>query len=367
MRILITGNLGYVGPVVARHLRSVDPGAFLAGLDTGYFGHCVNAWDAAPERFVDVQYYADVRSLQDFMLAGFEAVVHLAGVSNDPVGNRFQQATVEINHQATVRLARQAKRLGVGSFVFASSCSVYGAAQDEARAEGSRLDPLTAYARSKVEAEKDLEPLADEGFRVTCLRFSTACGMSDRLRLDLVLNDFVAAAVASDRISILSDGTPWRPLIDVKDMARAVEWAIGREAGSGGAFLAVNVGRSDWNYQVRDLAQAVAAQMPGVEVSVNRNAEPDKRSYRVNFELFRRLAPLHQPRCALEATIRELRDGLADIGFNDADFRNSQFIRLKALDRLRLKGLLDDELRWADGGNTAIRRPADDHLEGGNR
>ncbi len=349
MKTLITGNMGYVGPVVARHLRRVDPGCLLAGLDAGYFGNCVNAWDAVPERFVNIQHYADIRFVQDYMLEGIEAVVHLAGISNDPVGNRFKDATSEINHLATVQLARQAKRLGISSFVFASSCSVYGAAQDEARVEGSRLDPLTAYARSKLEAERDLEPLADEGFRITCLRFSTACGMSERLRLDLVLNDFVAAAIVSGRVTVLSDGTPWRPLIDVKDMARAVEWAIGRKADCGGPFLTVNVGRSDWNYRVRELAEAVALQVPGAEVSINRNAQPDNRSYRVDFKLFRQLAPLHQPRSDLATTIRELTAGLQAIGFRDADFRNSQFIRLRALDRLRSKGLLNEKLWWVDG------------------
>ncbi len=351
MKTLITGNMGYIGPVVARHLRREDPGCFLAGLDAGYFGNCVNAWDAVPERFVNLQHYADIRQVQDDMLEGIEAVVHLAGISNDPAGERFRDATSEINHLATVRLARQAKRLGAGSFVFASSCSVYGSAQDEARVESSRLDPLTAYARSKLEAERDLEPLADEGFRITCLRFSTACGMSERLRLDLVLNDFVAAAVGSGQIRVLSDGTPWRPLIDVKDMARAVEWAIGRKADCGGPFLTVNVGRNDWNYQVRELAEAVASQLPGVGVSINRNAEPDKRSYRVNFELFRRLAPAHQPCSELAATIRELIDGLRAMNFGDAGFRNSQFIRLTALDRLRSKGLLNERLRWASGND----------------
>ena len=157
-----------------------------------------------------------------------DAIVHLAGVSNDPIGNTFEDVTLAINHRATVELAGRAKAAGVGAFVFASSCSIYGQADDAPRVEESELGPLTAYARSKALAERDLAPLADDRFRVTCLRFATACGMSDRLRLDLVLNDFVASAIATGRIDIMSDGTPWRPLIHVADMARAIDWAIDR-------------------------------------------------------------------------------------------------------------------------------------------
>ena len=348
MRILITGNMGYVGPVVTRHLRAADSGHVLAGLDTGYYGTCLSAGADLPERHLAVQHYADVRRVPDEALEGVEAIVHLAGISNDPIGTQFEAATFQINHAATVRLAQQARRHGVRSFVFASSCSIYGAAGQGACTETSALNPLTAYAQSKVRAERDLQPLADERFTITCLRFSTACGMSDRLRLDLVLNDFVAAAVASGRIAILSDGTPWRPLINVKDMARAIEWAAQRPAESGGPFLAVNVGRNDWNYQVKDLASAVAAAFPGVEVSINRNAQPDKRSYRVSFDLFERLAPSSGPRCDLAGTIQELKEGMESMGFADPDFRNSQFIRLRALSRLRERGLLDGELNWIE-------------------
>jgi nucleoside-diphosphate-sugar epimerase len=225
---------------------------------------------------------------------------------------------------------------------------VYGSAADGMRAEGSDLDPLTAYAKSKVMSERDLAALADDGFTVTCLRFATACGWSDRLRLDLVLNDFVAGAIASGRISILSDGTPWRPLIHVRDMARAIDWAVDREAADGGAFLAVNAGRDDWNHQVRDLADAVARAVPGVEVTVRPDAPPDKRSYRVSFERFRALAPDHQPVVELDEAIAELRDGLVRMGFGDADFRSSELMRLNTLRRLREEGVLNPELEWTD-------------------
>ena len=171
--------------------------------------------------------------------------------------------------------------------------------------------------------------------------------MSDRLRLDLVLNDFVANAVAAKKILILSDGSPWRPLINVKDMARAIEWAIQRDPDNGGSFLAVNIGSSEWNYQVKDLAEAVADIIPGVDISINKNAQPDKRSYKVNFDLFKSLAPKHQPQYDLVATIKELKEGLEGMNFNDPNFHNSRFIRLKVLSDLRERGLLDEQLKWS--------------------
>jgi nucleoside-diphosphate-sugar epimerase len=282
------------------------------------------------------------------VLEGIDAVVHLAAISNDPMGKTFENVTLDVNYRASVALAQKAKAKGVKAFVFASSCSMYGAGGNSAKTEKSELNPLTAYARSKVFTEKELEPLVDSNFKVTCLRFSTACGMSERLRLDLVLNDFVAGAVASKQINILSDGTPWRPLINVKDMARAIEWAIIRENDAGGLFLAVNIGSDEWNYQVKDLAEAVAKVMPDVDVSINKNAEPDKRSYRVDFNLYKVLAPNHQPQVDLIDSIGELKQGLESMEFKNANFRNSHFMRLKVLTGLREKRLLSDTLEWTN-------------------
>jgi nucleoside-diphosphate-sugar epimerase len=346
MRFLITGNMGYIGPCVVGHLRDTNPGAELIGLDTGYFANCLTNEKMMPECKVDIQYFADVRQLPADLFKDVDAVVHLAAISNDPMGKHFENVTFEINHRASINLARRAKESGVTNFVFASSCSMYGAAENNARNESSVLNPLTAYAKSKVYTERDLQPLADDGFKVTSLRFSTACGMSDRLRLDLVLNDFVAGAVASGRITILSDGTPWRPLIHVRDMARAIEWAISRDGADGGNFLAVNVGCNEWNFQVKDLADSVTKVLPGIEVSINKDAEPDNRSYRVDFSKFKKLAPNHQPKIDLLSAIEELRDGLQGMGFTDENFRNSQFIRLKVLTRLRETHLLTESLEW---------------------
>lgn len=347
MKILITGNMGYVGPVVVAHLRSAFPDATLVGADTGFFAHCLTTTAYLPERLLSEQLFVDARRLRAEQLEGVDAVIHLAAISNDPMGKAYEAVTDEINHQVSVRLAAMAREAGVGRFVFASSCSVYGFAEGDARSEQSELNPLTAYARSKIDAEKGLAELAADDFVVTCLRFPTACGMSPRLRLDLVLNDFVASAVSTGVIRILSDGTPWRPLIDVKDMARAMEWACIRQPEAGGVNLSVNVGRNEWNYQVLDLANAVKAQMPGVEVEVNPDAPADKRSYRVDFSRYASLAPEHLPAVALERSIAELRSGLEAIGFRDSNFRESQQIRLAVLAQHKKLGLLSDELEWS--------------------
>ena len=209
------------------------------------------------------------------------------------------------------------------------------------------MNPLTAYAKSKVFTEADLSSLADELFKVTCLRFATACGMSDRLRLDLVLNDFVASAIACRQINILSDGTPWRPLIHIKDMARAIDWGVRRQSSEGGEFLVVNVGRNEWNFRVKDLAEAVAKVIPNVVISVNQNAPPDKRSYRVSFDEFTKLATWFLPVVDLTNAIEELKDGLEALQFRDVNFRSSRFIRLNMLKDLKDKGLLTDKLEWA--------------------
>lgn len=346
MKIMIAGNLGYIGPGVVEHFRSVFPAAKLVGFDIGYFAHCLSNANYLPEVKLDRQVFGDIRQFPEELLSGVDAVVDMAAISNDPMGKQFEEVTMEVNHRAAVQLAEMCKRRGVKNFVYASSCSMYGAASEYPKKETDELNPLTAYARSKVAAEKDLQSLAGDDFTVTCLRFATACGFTSRLRLDLVLNDFVAGALVNREIDILSDGTPWRPMINTKDMARAFEWAVLRSPEQGGNFLAVNTGSNEWNNQIKPLAEAVAQQIPGASVSVNPDAPPDKRSYRVNFDLFKELAPNHQPQWNLEETIRDLKDNLAAMEFNDSGFRESQFIRLKVLARLCRCGLLNDNLEW---------------------
>jgi UDP-glucose 4-epimerase len=347
MKILITGNLGYVGPVVARHLRRAHPQARLVGYDSAFFAVALSGALVLPERTLDEQHYGDVREIPSALLEGVDAVVHLAAVSNDPMGNKFEKVTEDVNYRASVDVGRKAEKAGVSHFVFASSCSVYGFAPGAARQESDPLNPQTAYARSKVNTEKGLAEIAGGRMVITCLRFATACGMSDRLRLDLVLNDFVACALAMGEISVLSDGSPWRPLIDVRDMARAIDWGITRGAGAGGQFVAVNVGTDDRNYQVRDLANAVSEAVPGTAVSINKATLPDTRSYKVDFSLFASLAPAHQPQVTLRQSIDMLSDGLRRMGFADPDFRNSSFIRLKVLEAHIAAGRLTPDLRWS--------------------
>jgi nucleoside-diphosphate-sugar epimerase len=294
-----------------------------------------------------MQYFGDVRHFPGNLLTDVDAVVHLAAISNDPIGNKFEKATFDINYRASIELAKKAKEAGVKSFVYASSCSMYGSAADGPRDEKSPQNPLTTYAKSKVYAERDLEKIADKSFKITSLRFSTACGMSERLRLDLVLNDFLAGAVTSKKITVLSDGTPWRPLINIKDIARAIDWAIKRDL-DGREFLAVNIGCSEWNYQVKDLAEAVAQIIPDLDISINKNAQPDKRSYRVSFDLFKKLAPDFQPTVDLISTIKELKSGLEAMKFNDINFRNSHLMRLNVLNDLMDKNLLTEKLEWSN-------------------
>ena len=342
MKILIIGNLGYIGPMVAKHFRATHPASYIAGYDIGYFIQNYTANGVVGDTLLDKQYFGDVRNFNADILKSFDAVIYLAAISNDPMGNAFEQPTLDINFNAAVDIAKKAKQQGVKHFVFASSCSVYGFADTAPRTETSDVNPLTAYAKSKVFAEEGLAPLADENFQITCLRFATACGYSDRLRLDLVLNDFVASAIADKKITILSDGTPWRPLIHVKDMARAMDWAIQRT--EGGYFLIINTGSNNWNYQVKQLAEAVQKLFADVEVSINTNAAPDKRSYKVSFDKYEQLAPGHQPQINLEKAVEDLKNGLQSMQFSDANFRQSKLIRLKMIQQLMDNAIIDNNL-----------------------
>ena len=352
MRILVTGNMGYVGPAVVRHFREQYPSATIDGFDNGYFAHCLTGVVELPERKLDSQSYGDVRDLDENVLKDYDVVVHLAAVSNDPMGSRFAAVTRAINQDTSARIGRAAAAAGVRNFVFASSCSVYGVAEGGPRREGDPLNPVTDYAASKIGTETELEAI-DGDMVVTCLRFATACGMSDRLRLDLVLNDFVACALATGEITVLSDGTPWRPLIDTADMARAIDWGATRTAANGGRFLVVNAGIDTANYQVRDLANAVAAAVPGTTVNINTDAPADSRSYQVDFSKFVALAPHHLPQVTLAQSIDELVTGLRRMGFADPDFRSSPLIRLRILQDHIASGRLSESLRWLEPSDAA--------------
>ena len=331
-KILIVGNMGYIGSVLIEYLKNRYAGHYLGGFDCGVFSHCLTTRGQIPEHLIDVQHFGDVREFPEHILSGYGSIIYLAAISNDSMAREFEALTDQINRKACIAIAGMAKRNGVHHFTLASSCSVYGAGGNKPRAENDSINPLTDYARSKISAEKGLAPLADSNFIITCLRFATACGMSPRLRLDLVLNDFVANAIVFKKIHILSDGSPLRPLIDVHDMSRAFDWSCGRTEQNGGRFLVVNTGSNKWNYQIKDLAiETKKIFGDKVEVEINQNAESDKRSYSVNFDLFRSLAPDYYPQLSLPESIGHLQKGLRRIEFNDHNFRGSNLIRLVVL------------------------------------
>jgi nucleoside-diphosphate-sugar epimerase len=346
MKILITGNMGYVGSVLVKHLKQNRNNVEIIGYDTAYFAHCLTNADYLPEKNVSKQYFGDLRNIDEEILKNIDAVVHLAAISNDPIGNEFSEVTDIINYRSTIHLAELSVKYGVKNFVYASSCSIYGSAEGGAKKETDNLNPLTAYAYSKVNSERGLSEIESKNMCITSLRFSTACGMSDRLRLDLVLNDFVASALLTKNITVLSDGSPWRPLINTKDMARAIEWACVRDIENGGKILSVNVGSDVWNYQVKDLAKAVANRIPGTEININMDALPDKRSYRVDFTLYNTLASSYLPLVSLNDTIDELIEGINNIYIEDVEFRNSNFIRFNVLKGLISNKTLSKDLYW---------------------
>ena len=339
--------MGYVGSVLTQYLKRIFPNIKLIGFDTSFFGHSLTGADFIPEQGVSIQYFGDIRDIQQSVLNGVDAVVHLAGVSNDPIGNEFEDVTADINRYASVRLAKMAIKQGIKNFVFASSCSIYGQTKDGPMKETDITKPLTAYAHSKIGTEEDLKNTNLDSMTFTSLRFATACGWSNRLRLDLVLNDFVACAVTSGEITVLSDGTPWRPLIDVEDMSRAIAWAMTRKKDSGGQYLTINTGSNSSNYQVKQIAEAVTKLLTKTKVSIKSNTLSDKRSYSVDFTLYETLVPkLFQPIVTLDQSILRLRDGFFRINFTDKNFRNSSFIRLNTLREHIEKKRIKKDLRW---------------------
>lgn len=342
MRVLVTGYRGYVGPILVRELRS--RGYYVVGLDTGYFADCAAppAGDESDETIV-----ADMRRLDGVALDGVDAIIHLAALSNDPLGKLDPGLTRDINTTASLDLAQRAKAAGVGRFVFASSCSLYGAAGAASAPldEQAPFNPVSAYAESKVATELGLRDLADGAFSPVALRFATAFGASPRMRFDLVVNNLMAWARLTGEIRVLSDGTPWRPLVHVEDMASAmIAAATGpREAVHNQAF---NIGRDDANYQVVDIARAVAAQVPGAKLVITGETGGDARSYRVDFGKAKKLLPEFSPRWTLADGCAEIDRWLAAARLAREDFEGRVFVRLKQLEHLRAGGRLDRQLYW---------------------
>jgi nucleoside-diphosphate-sugar epimerase len=341
MRVLVTGHNGYIGSVMIPMLRAAGYG--VAGLDSDYFEPCLLAGQEVPERLPGGG--KDLRDVAAADLEGFDAVVHLGGLSNDPLGNLDAALTRRINDDASVRLAELAKEAGVRRFLFSSSCSIYGAADpDDLLDEQAAFHPVTPYAVAKVRMEERLAAMAGDGFSPTYLRNATAYGVSPRLRLDLVLNNLVASAVTSGEIHMLSDGTPWRPLVHVEDICRAFLAVLGapREVVHDQAY---NVGRSEENYRIRELAEIVAETVPDCRITYAADAGPDKRCYRVDFGKIAGLAGF-EPRWDARRGARELYDAYRRAGLTREEFLGPRFVRLSRIRELQKAGRLDKALRW---------------------
>ena len=336
MKVLIIGNQGYVGSTLEGKFKK-DTKNILYGCDNGIFSKIITS-EHNPDQVLDKQYVQDVRKFDFSILEGIDAVIYLAAISNDPMGNEYENLTKEINYLSCIKIAEQAKQVGVKKFIFPSSCSVYGFGGEEPKKEDDKLDPLTAYARSKIDCEEGLYKLADSNFKVISLRFATACGMSPRLRLDLVLNDFIANSILFKSLNILSDGTSWRPLISVDDMSKAIIWATEVEGiKMKSNFLCFNTGSNKWNYKIIDLANEVSRIIGPIPIKVGSKKAADKRSYRVNFNKFMKLAPEIKIDDTLDSTIIGLAQGIKKIKFKDSNFRDSDFIRLNVLKKFMKK------------------------------
>ena len=350
MRILVTGHHGYIGSILVPTLQ--EAGHEVAGLDCFYYREC-NFGDGA---MIETSAGRDARDAAALDLEGFDGVVHLAALSNDPLGDLNAAWTYEINFEASVSIARKAKESGVGRFVFASSCAMYGAVEnDELLDERAAVTPLTPYAESKVAAEQAVLNMSGEGFAPVSMRCSTAYGVSPRLRLDIVLNNLVAWAHTTGSIRLQSDGTSWRPIVHIRDISRAVLALLEAPAEmvAGEAF---NIGTAEQNYRIGELAQIVHERLPACEVTFAAGASPDPRSYRVDFSKFASSFPECRFEWTAERGVDELAGAYQTFGLTLEDLHGDRYIRLNRLKRLLAERKLDEQLRWADRTGVADRQ-----------
>jgi len=349
VRVLVTGHHGYIGSVLCPLL--LERGHDVVGFDTEYFSD----YEFLPPEAKVKELRGDVREIERADLEGCDAVVHLAALSNDPMGKLDARLTDDINHKASVRLARLAREAGASRFVFSSSCSTYGAGSDDILDETAEFRPVSAYAVSKVDTERGLAELASDSFSPVYLRNATAYGLSPRMRADLVVANFVGWAVTTGEIRIMSDGTPWRPIVHIRDISAAMAAAL--EAPRQSIHnVAFNIGRDQENYRVREIADVVARVVPGTRIVYAGTGEPDKRSYRVSFAKVARELPGFRPEWDVEKGAREIYQAFRQHALTPEEFAGRHLIRLEQLRYLMDTSKIDSDLRWTS--TTPTRVPA---------
>jgi len=339
MKVLVSGSQGYIGTILVPML--IERGYDVTGLDTDYYRKCTYTDDLPQNSFI----CKDVRDVTIEDLRGFEAIIHLAGLSNDPLGDYRPELTAEINEKASVNIARLAKEAGAKRFLFASSCSNYGSAGDDFLTEEAPFNPVTPYGVSKVKVEAALQTMADDDFSPTYLRASTAYGLSPRIRFDLVANNLTAWAFTTGKVYLKSDGSPWRPIVHVEDIALSYIAVLQapRELVHNEAF---NVGSTSENYQIREIAELVHDIVPNCEIGFAPEAGPDKRNYRVNCDKIARTLHNYKPQWTARRGIKQLYDAYKSIGLTLDDFEGPMYMRIAHIKKLINEGTLGKDLRW---------------------